>query len=59
MLTLSASPDYFRAGQELARLYEFWEQGEKATMGMGRTHFLKAEGVVATGTAQKPAGENQ
>ena len=50
--------DYLRTWQALARLSEFSGSGEKVTMGMGRTHFLKAEGIISTSTYQNRVGEN-
>lgn len=40
----SRLPDYLRAWQALALLAEFCGTGEKATMGMGRTHRVKVFG---------------
>jgi hypothetical protein len=39
-------PDYLRGLQALARLAEFSGTGEKVSMGMGRTRFVKAEGLL-------------
>ncbi len=45
---VSRYPDYLRAWQVLARLSEFSGTGEKTTMGMGRTRYLKAEGLLSS-----------
>jgi len=53
-LPASRYHDYLRAWQALAHMAEFSGTGEKVTMGMGRTHFVKAEG-----TLQTTAGVNE